>query len=235
MININHLYKSYGAQTVLRDISLQMEAGQCVAFVGPNGCGKTTLMKSILGLVKAQQGNLLVDGLDVSKSPDYRKHIGFMPQYSCFPTNMTVREVFNTLKEVRGKNNDPDMELYDAFHIDRILDKRTGALSGGMSQKVNAALAFMFKPSTLILDEPTASLDPVAAYILKQKIMKESGKLILVTSHILSELNDIATHVVFMNEGRILFYQSVEELQRRSGSKDISQAAMEHLKNVENE
>lgn len=231
MIEIQHLNKYYGKQQVLFDVNLHLEQGQCVAFVGPNGCGKTTLMKSILGLVTPQSGSIVIDGIDVSKSPESRRQIGFMPQSSCFPANMTVRQVFDTLCSLRGKAVDD--ELFHAYHIDTMLDKRTGALSGGMRQKVSATLAFLFAPKTLILDEPTASLDPIAAEVLKQKIRNEKDRLVFVTSHILSELNDVATHVVFMNEGHVLFFKPVGELLAETGAANLTDAVMVHLRKIQ--
>lgn len=230
MISIQNLNKFYGRQHVLKDINLNLDRGQCVAFVGPNGCGKTTLMKSILGLVKPQSGTILVNGKDIATDPAYREHIGFMPQNSDFPENMSVRQTFKTIIKVRAYKGEMDRELYDAFHIDDIANKPTRALSGGTSQKMNAALAFLFNPDILILDEPTASLDPLAADTLKQKIRQEKDKLVFVTSHILSELNDIATHVVFMDEGRILFCKSVEQLLSETGQKDVNDAVTAILK-----
>lgn len=229
MITISNLNKFYGKLHVLHDINLQLEKGQCIGFVGPNGCGKTTLMKCILGLVSPQSGQILVDGVDINVHPSYRQHIGFMPQSSCFPENMSVAETFKTIREIRGNNTECDDELYKAFRIDAIANKKTKALSGGTSQKVNAALAFLFNPDILILDEPTASLDPIAANILKNKIAKEKHKLVFITSHILSELEGIVTHIIFMDEGRVLFFMSVQQLLQETGQENISQAVMSLL------
>ena len=221
MITIKNLNKSYGKQQVLHDINLTLEQGQCIGFVGPNGCGKTTLMKCILGLVTPQSGEVLVNGM---------KHIGFMQQNSCFPENMSVRETFRTIQDVRGTNTGLDKELYDAYEIESIAEKKTKTLSGGTSQKVNAALAFLFNPDILILDEPTASLDPLAANILKEKIVKEKNKLVFITSHILSELEGIVTHIIFMEEGHILFFKPVDQLLKESQQDNVSQAVMYYLK-----
>ena len=230
MIEINHLNKYYGHQHVLKDISLKLDQGQCVAFVGPNGCGKTTLMKTILGLVTPQSGEVLVDGMNVAPIPDWRSRIGIMQHNSNFPENLSVRDVFKTLISVRGYQGTLDKDLYDAYNIAQFAGKRTGALSGGMRQKVNAALAFLFNPDILILDEPTASLDPLSANILKEKIKKEKGKLVFITSHILSELNGLATHIIFMEEGRILFYKPVEELLEETGTQTTHDAVIDLLK-----
>ncbi|WP_028899128.1 ABC transporter ATP-binding protein [Prevotella sp. HJM029] len=229
MITISNLNKFYGKLHVLHDVNLQLEKGQCIGFVGPNGCGKTTLMKCILGLVTPQSGQILVDGVDINTRPSYRQHIGFMPQSSCFPENMSVAETFKTIREIRGNNDEYDDELYKAFRIEDIANKKTKALSGGTSQKVNAALAFLFNPDILILDEPTASLDPIAANILKNKIAKEKNKLVFITSHILSELEGIVTHIIFMDEGRVLFFKSVQQLLEETGLENVSQGVMSLL------
>ena len=230
MITIKNLNKSYGKQHVLHDINLTLEKGQCIGFVGPNGCGKTTLMKCILGLVTPQSGEVLVNGMNVQENQSYRQHIGFMQQNSCFPENMSVRETFRTIQDVRGTNTGLDKELYDAYEIESIAEKKTKTLSGGTSQKVNAALAFLFNPDILILDEPTASLDPLAANILKEKIVKEKNKLVFITSHILSELEGIVTHIIFMEEGHILFFKPVDQLLKESQQDNVSQAVMYYLK-----
>ena len=230
MITIKNLNKSYGKQQVLHDINLTLEQGQCIGFVGPNGCGKTTLMKCILGLVTPQSGEVLVNGMNVQEDQSYRQHIGFMQQNSCFPENMSVRETFRTIQDVRGTNTGLDKELYDAYEIESIAEKKTKTLSGGTSQKVNAALAFLFNPDILILDEPTASLDPLAANILKEKIVKEKNKLVFITSHILSELEGIVTHIIFMEEGHILFFKPVDQLLKESQQDNVSQAVMYYLK-----
>ena len=231
MITIRNLNKSYGHRHVLYDINLQLNAGQHIAFVGPNGCGKSTLMKCILGLVTPQTGEVLINGANVQDNPACREQVGFMQQNSTFPENMSVGEVFRTIKSVRGGNKQLDEELYCDFDIASIERQRTGTLSGGTSQKVNAALAFLFNPDILILDEPTASLDPIAADILKRKIKRETNKLVFITSHILSELQGMVTHVIFMDEGRVLFFKSVEQLLAESGQPDVTQAVMTFLNN----
>ena len=230
MITIKNLNKSYGKLHVRHNINLQLEKGQCIGFVGPNGCGKTTLMKCILGLATPQSGEVIVNGMNVQDNPSYRQHIGFMQQNSCFPENMSVRETFKTIEDVRSTDVTLDKELYEAYAIDRIAEKKTKTLSGGTSQKVNAALAFLFNPDILILDEPTASLDPLAANILKEKIVKEKDKLVFITSHILSELEGIVTHIIFMEEGHILFFKPVDELLKETQQDNVSQAVMYYLK-----
>ena len=235
MISIQNLNKYYGRLHVLQDVNLELNDGECIAFIGPNGCGKTTLMKCILGLVTPTSGHVVVNGQDVQDNPQSRSEIGFMPQKSSFPENMTVGQTIETLCTVRGYKGRLDEELYHRFAIPSIAGKRMNTLSGGTGQKVNAAVAFLFDPMIFILDEPAASLDPLAAEILKEKIRKEKqkGKLIFITSHILSELEDLATHIVFMEEGRIILYKSVEELQKETGESTVTQSIMRILNDNE--
>lgn len=235
MITIRHLNKYYGRLHVLQNVDLELPEGECIAFVGPNGCGKTTLMKCILGLVTPESGEVIVNGMNVQDNPASRSLIGFMPQVSSFPQNMTVGQTVETILRVRNYSGESDLELYDKYSIRAISDKRTYALSGGTKQKVSAALAFLFNPAILILDEPAAGLDPLAAEILKDKIRKEKeqGKLIFITSHILSELEDLATRIVFMEEGRIMLCKPVDELMEQTGQPTVTKAVMKILSDNE--
>src|SRR5690606_23354289 len=138
---------------------------------GPNGCGKTTLIKSILGMVVPDEGEILFNTKPIQKDWLYRKHIGYMPQIGRYPENMSIAQVLDMLKDIRKTPDQVlDEDLYHSFKLNEILDKRMGTLSGGTRQKVSAQLAFMFNPEVLILDEPTAGLDPLATEILKEKI-----------------------------------------------------------------
>jgi len=215
MIKIENLNKSFGRHQVLNNVNLEFGRGQSVALIGPNGSGKTTLIKALLGLVVAE-GDIWVEGTSIKGKSDYRQQIGYMPQMSRFPDNMTVRQLFGMMKEIRSdvKPNSYDLELYKAFDIEQMASKRLGILSGGMKQKISAALAFLFAPPILILDEPTAGLDPVSNEILKDKLRLEisKGKLVLITSHILNDLDEITTHVAYLMDGEVKFFNSLEQL-----------------------
>jgi len=220
MITINKLSKSYGRQKVLDQVSLVFPPGQSVALIGPNGSGKTTLIKTILSLVQPDKGRITVNKEDVSEGGSYRKAIGYMPQMTRFPDNMTVSQLFKLMKDIRPDiaKEVYDMELYQAFDIHKMESKMLQALSGGMKQKVSAALAFLFDPDILILDEPTAALDPVSNEVLKSKIRRayESEKLVLISSHILSDLDEIVNQVVYLIEGQIAFHKSLDQLRQET-------------------
>lgn len=169
MITIKDISKRFGKLQALDKVNLQLRAGECIALIGPNGCGKTTLIKTILGMVRPDAGTVLFKGKDVRNEDAYRRQIGYMPQIGRYPEHMTVGQVLNMIKGIRSDETALDLELYDQFEIEGILQKKMRTLSGGTTQKVSALLAFLFRPRVLILDEPTAGLDPVAADLLKEK------------------------------------------------------------------
>src|SRR5690606_23520333 len=156
MIEIKQITKQFGRLQVLKDINLYLEKGACIALIGPNGCGKTTLIKSILQMVLPDSGTILFDGTDIKGNDTYRQHIGYMPQIVRYPENMTIGQVLNMITGIRKHKGELDEDLYREFAIGDILHKKMRTLSGGTTQKVSATLAFMFQPQVLILDEPTA-------------------------------------------------------------------------------
>lgn len=226
MIRIENLNKKFRKLQVLSSIDAVFDKGQVVALIGPNGSGKTTLIKSILGLVKPDEGKIYFRNVPVVANIEYRNHIGYMPQIGRYPENMKIGQLFRMVKNIRGAQAKLDEELYYKFGLDRISEKTMRSLSGGTRQKVSAALAFLFDPQVLILDEPTAGLDPLSSEILREKIVREKkkGKLFLITSHILSDLEEFSTDVVYLQEGRIVFYKTLSELQDITGETRLTRA-----------
>ena len=227
MIIASNVSKKFGKLTALDNVSVTCAQGECIALIGPNGCGKTTFIKSILGMVVSDSGFITFNGKNRKHDWKYRENIGYMPQIGRYPENMTIGQVLDMMKDIRGKKNDKlDEELINKFALNEILTKRMRTLSGGTRQKVSAALAFLFNPDVLILDEPTAGLDPVSSELLKEKIIaeKNKGKLVLITSHILSELDDLITQVIYMQEGKLWFHKSINELKEDTGEEKLSRA-----------
>lgn len=223
-INVNKYFDKFH---VLKDINLNFEEGNIIALIGPNACGKTTLIKNLLGMVVPTSGEIQFSNHSIKNDWQYRKHIGYMPQIGRYPENMTVGQVIGMIEDLRDKNSvELDRELYDRYELKDILNKRMGTLSGGTRQKVSAYLAFLFSPKVLVLDEPTAGLDPLSSLILKEKILKEKakGKLIIITSHILSELDGIVNLVVYMEEGQIIFNKSLDQLKEDTQKTNLSEA-----------
>ncbi len=227
MIIASNINKKFGKLKVLDNVSITCNKGECIALIGPNGSGKTTFIKSILGMVVCDSGFITFNGKNILHNWQYRSAIGYMPQIGRYPDNMSIGQLLNMMKDIRKeKNMVLDEELIQRFELDKMLDKRMRTLSGGTRQKVSASLAFLFDPDVLILDEPTAGLDPVAAEILKEKIIaqKAKGKLVLITSHILSELDDLITQVIYMQEGKLVFQKSIQELRMDTGQEKLSKA-----------
>ena len=235
MIEIKNLTKKFNKFTALNEVNIRFNDGHSVALIGPNGCGKTTLIKCILGLNVVEDGDILVNNESVKEHYLYRKNIGYMPQIGRYPENMTIAQTIQMIKDTRKvSESELDTELLEAFELKSIFDKKMRTLSGGTTQKVSAVLAFLFNPRIIILDEPTAGLDPLASEILKNKIIKEKnkGKLIIITSHLLSELDDIVSEIVFMNEGKVIVHQSVEELMTERKTEKISESIISILKEM---
>ncbi|MBL0055956.1 MAG: ABC transporter ATP-binding protein [Chitinophagaceae bacterium] len=226
MIIASNVSKKFGKLKALDDVSMTCNRGECIALIGPNASGKTTLIKTILGMVVQDSGFITFNGNNILHSWQYRDQIGYMPQIGRYPDNMTIGQVLNMMKDIRGRNEDLDEDLIQQFGLNQLMAKRMRTLSGGTRQKVSASLAFLFNPAVLILDEPTAGLDPLSSEILKEKIIREKqkGKLILITSHILSELDDLVTQVIYMQEGKVLFHKSIETLQQDTGEEKLNRA-----------
>lgn len=226
MISIKDVRKTFGKLTALDGIDLTLTAGRSYALVGPNGSGKTTLIKSILGMVLPSAGEICFDGTSIARHWQYREKIGYMPQIGRYPENMTIGQIIDMMKNIRPNTRTLDEELIEKFRLAGMYDKRMHTLSGGTRQKVSAALAFLFRPPVLILDEPTAGLDPVSVEVLKEKIVaeKEHGKLVIVTSHILSDLDELTTDLVYLFEGRVHFHNTIAALKAETHEPRLGRA-----------
>ena len=225
MIVARGLAKSYGSVAVLRGINLEIARGRVTAIVGPNGAGKTTFIKALLGLTRPDAGSLRFDGVAIGDDAAYRARIGYMPQIAHFPENLTGTELLALLGDLRGAAS-LDERLIDQLGLRDAVDKKLRVLSGGTRQKVNAVAAFLFAPDLYVLDEPTSGLDPVSSGILKQRILAErvAERTIILTSHILSEIDELADDVVFLDEGQVRFAGGVSELKRETGQTTIERA-----------
>ena len=185
-------------------------------------------------MVKLDGGKIYFNSTSINGDFEYRRNIGYMPQIGRYPDNMQIGQLFTMLKQIRNKkSNDIDSDLVEKFNLPAIYDKRMRTLSGGTRQKVNAALAFLFNPDVLILDEPTAGLDPLSSEILKEKIIaeKNKNKLILISSHILSDLDDLTTHIMYLQEGKMKFFKDMQTLQDETGEARLGKAIARIMKN----
>lgn len=225
MIQINNLHKKFGKLTVLDGLDLEIKSGGIFAILGPNGSGKTTLIKSILGMVIPNAGEIKIDNNSVLKQWDYRNQINYLPQIANFPANLSVKELIAMVKNLRPKEAN-EKDLISLFGLEPFLDKKLGNLSGGTKQKVNIVLTFMFDSDLIILDEPTTGLDPIALIHLKEIIQKEKekGKTLLITTHIMSLVEEIADKIVFLLDGKIYFKGTVDQLKTQTNQTNLEHA-----------
>ena len=227
MIEIKGLTKSFGRQRVLQGIDLTIAPGRVTAIVGHNGAGKTTLIKAILGLSRPDGGTITLDGQPIGDDPAYRARIGYMPQIARFPENLSGHELLDMIKDLRGDAiTHVDEDLIGRFALGQELRKPLRVLSGGTRQKVNAVLAFLFSPELLILDEPTAGLDPVSSSTLKDRIlsMRGEGRTFVITSHIMSELEELADDVALLIDGRVQFAGPLQGLKVETRQLNLERA-----------
>lgn len=231
MVTVENLHKKFGKNIVLSGLDLNISDGGIFAVLGPNGSGKTTLIKAILGMVIPNKGTIEVFDENIKRSSNYRRKIDYLPQIANFPSNLKVKELIRMIKDLRNKSAD-DEALIKLFKLEPFLNKKLGNLSGGTKQKVNILLTFMFDSPIVILDEPTTGLDPISLIHLKNLIQaeKEKGKTIIITSHIMSFVEEVADEIVFLLEGKIYFKGSISTLKEKTKQPDFEHAIASILK-----
>ena len=232
MIEFKDVHKKYGKLEVLKGVSFTIKDGGIIAILGPNGSGKTNSMKSFLGMVVPTKGDILFNGKSIKNQWAYREQISYLPQIANFPNNLKVKELIAMIKNIK-KLPCKDQELIELFGLQKHLNKSLGNLSGGTKQKVNLVLTFMVDVPYLVLDEPTSGLDPIAILALKKLILreKEKGKTILITSHILSFIEELSDEILFILEGNIYFRGTPQELLTTTDKENFQEAIAELLKN----
>jgi Cu-processing system ATP-binding protein len=225
MIRISKIEKSFGKLKVLDNVSLGIPPAKITAVLGPNGSGKTTLIKSILGMVIPDKGDIYIGEINVKNNWEYRLRINYMPQINNFPENLTLNDLIKLLNNVRGQKGDPEFFI-EAFGLESFLKKRVKHLSGGTKQKANIMLACMFNNDILIMDEPTSGLDPLALVRLKTFIRtkKKEGKTVLITTHIMSVVEELADEIVFLLEGKVYYQGNLADLNTLCGTESLEHA-----------
>ena len=225
MIHFKSLRKCYGKNLVLNSIDLTFPEKGITAILGPNGSGKTTLIKCFLGLVIPDSGEITYNDQPVKGQFQYRDSICHLPQIAQFPNNLDVEDILNMIKDLRP-NSVRDDELIELFELQPHLGKKVNALSGGTKQKVNLLLALMYDNPLLILDEPATGLDPLALVRLKDLLKEErsKGKQILITTHSMNFVQEMADHIIFLLDGKIFFDGSLDDLLHAQQEKDLEHA-----------
>ena len=220
MIKVESLSKTYGERLAVDDISFKIEQGEIVGFLGPNGAGKTTTMRAITGYLIPTEGEVWVAECNMRKDPlQARQHIGYLPETIPLYTDMTTRDYLSFAAKLRGLDSKAAQrridEVVDVCQLEEYLDVLTGKLSKGFRQRVGLAQAIIHDPEVLILDEPTVGIDPLQVVQTKEMI-KELGRkrTILLSTHILPEVNLICERVIIINHGRIVAEDSIENLSK---------------------
>ena len=231
MIEVRDLHKSFKKNHVLKGVNLKLDSQGIYALLGPNGSGKTTLIKTVLGMVVSKEGEIFIDGENIRKGYTYRQRLNYMPQIANFPANIKVRELIKMIIDIRAQEANYE-DLIQRFGLEAYLDHKLSNLSGGSAQKVNLVLTFMFDNPYYILDEPTTGLDPTALIHFKTLLdqEKKKGKTILITTHIMPFVEEVADEIIYILEGVIGFKGSIPELLSQYKSKDVEHA-IAHMAN----
>ncbi len=236
MIKIQNLSKSFKKHHVLRNLNLNFETGKITALVGPNACGKTTLIRCVLGLVIPSQGQIFIDQEPQDSNGVFRKKIGYMPQVPSFPGNLSSLELFAMLEDLRKEKSSQKEKLIQHFHIENVLKQPFEQLSGGTKQKIAAVMTFMFDAPIIILDEPTAGLDPLSIVRFKELLTKKvsQGTTVVLTSHIMTEVEQLAHNLVFINEGSLVFSGKKNQLLEKTQTTNLENAVIQLFEEKKN-
>jgi len=205
MIALSHVSKRFGYKTAVSDISFTVKPGEIVGFVGPNGAGKTTTMRLIVGYLKPTTGTVSVFHHDpIHERMSVLTHLGYLPENNPLPLDMTVKEYLEFIAQVKKEKKLSSIMV--ELNIDDVIEKRIEQLSRGYKQRIGLAAALCGNPDILLLDEPTSGLDPIEQEVIKDLIIKLSKKRIIIFStHILSEIEDVANRILIINQGSLLY------------------------------
>ena len=221
MIEINNLVKRYGDKKAVNGISFTVNDDEVLGFLGPNGAGKTTTMNIITGYLSSTSGTVKVNGHDILEEPELaKKEIGYLPENPPLYTDMTVIEYLDFICDLKGVEKEKRKEqlerIINMVKISDVEDRLIGNLSKGYKQRVGIAQALVGNPSILILDEPTVGLDPNQIIEIR-RLIKNLSKThsIIISSHILSEIQEIADRVVIINHGKIAAIDTLNDLSKR--------------------
>lgn len=233
-LEIKHLSKSYGEKRALEDFSYTFETG-VTAILGPNGAGKTTLMNLITDCVKRQSGKILFNGTEVLKlGKEFRRRLGFMPQSQGMYEQMTAYEFLCYMAELKGLKKKAAVgqirALLAVVNLENAAHKKVGGFSGGMRQRVMLAQAMLGTPEVLLLDEPTAGLDPEERVRLRGYIeLLAADKIVLITTHITSDVETVADRILLMDGGQLRFAADREDFIAGCGARDLEDAYLRRL------
>ena len=223
------LSKIYNNKDAVKDISFKVNKNEIIGILGPNGCGKTTTIGMILGLLKPSNGKVLINGIEIEKKRvDLLNHLNFISPYIELPKKLTVKqnlEVYGRLYDVKNLKKKIEM-LSEKLRLSEIINKLTGELSSGQKNRVSLAKSIINNPAVLLLDEPTASLDPETGDFVRsflESYQKENKASILLASHNMSEVERLCSSVLMMNKGSIVDSGKPEQLIKKHGRKNMEE------------
>lgn len=206
MLELQGLEKAYGGRRVLAGADLVVGAGEAVALVGGNGCGKTTTLRCIVGLAKPDSGSIRIDGIDARAHPrEALERVSYLPQRPCFPPTLTAREVVEVAARLRGRPAAAIDREIERCGLTQVAGRFVSQLSGGERQRVGLAVTFVADVPVFLFDEPSASLDPLAARILveRARALRREGRAVLYSTHVAADIDPLATRVALLQRGRV--------------------------------
>lgn len=217
-IDVRGLTKHYNGVKAVNNISFTVRKGEIFGFLGPNGAGKTTTIKSILNLIQTEAGDIKINGIDIKKNGKAaKKYIGYLPEKVAFYDNLTALQNMNFYAEMKNIPKNECIPLIKEIGLEDAINKKVGKFSKGMEQRLGMARALIGNPPILILDEPSGGLDPRGVILIRNKIkeMKDRGSAIFISSHILSEVQEVCDRVGIINKGVIVAEDSVDNLRNK--------------------
>lgn len=237
MIEVKNVTKKYGSITAVDNISFKIEEGEIVGLLGPNGAGKSTTMNMITGYIEPTEGEILINGYDISRKPKKAKsQIGYMPEGVPLYSDLTVKEFITYMAELkrvdRKTKKEKVQKIIEQTGLKDVENRLTRNLSRGYKQRVSMAGALVGEPQILILDEPTVGLDPKQITEIRA-LIKELGKThtVILSSHILSEISQICNKVIIINKGKIIAIDTPENLERKVSNNNSLYITVEDTEN----
>ena len=228
-LEVIKLSKVYNGKNAVKNLSFKVNKNEIIGILGPNGCGKTTTIGMILGLLKPSNGKVLINGIEIEKKRvDLLNHLNFISPYIELPKKLTVKqnlEVYGRLYDIKNLKKKIEM-LTEKLRLSEIINKLTGELSSGQKNRVSLAKSIINNPTVLLLDEPTASLDPETGDFVRgflESYQKENKASILLASHNMSEVERLCSSVLMMNKGSIVDSGKPEQLIKKHGRKNMEE------------
>jgi len=236
-IEVINLSKSYSSKKAVNNVNFKINENEIVGLLGPNGCGKTTTIGMILGLLKPTSGKILINGIDIEKNKiSLLRKMNFISPYIELPKKLKVKQnliVYGKLYDIKNLNERIDY-LSDKLRLNQLLNKVTGELSSGQKNRVSLAKALINDPTVLLLDEPTASLDPETGDFIRtflENYKKEKKISVLLASHNMEEVKRLCSSVMMMKDGIIIDSGTPDDLIRKHGRKNLEEVFLELIRN----